>query len=267
LYNYQNNLNTLDDQSNPQTPLDHAYKDQQNRSCLIRELEQSEAKQTYHINIGKNQDCSLDQFIKTLDTLATQMHGKLTFVRFHGIGNKKRLTQGIRKLIKNAGPHLFSLAFYQCKLSDLPREFSTLPALKELDISNNHHSLTLENLKMIAQIKSLKKLTIMGDSYGFRLVDLPKELAELPNLEKLSFRGNRLNLEALHTIAQIKSLEKLDLISNNLSDLPEELTELKNLKELLLIGNPLSERAKEIVRPLQQRGVTVHAYFFSIPTP
>jgi len=80
---------------------------------------------------------------------------------------------------------------------------------------------------------------------GGNLKEIPKEIGNLTNLERLYLSNNSLtNLPK--EIGNLKKLEWLYLDKNNLTSLPKEIGNLKNLTQLFLQNNKLTSIPKEI---------------------
>jgi GTPase SAR1 family protein len=75
--------------------------------------------------------------------------------------------------------------------------------------------------------------------------DLPIEISQLTNLQRLYLRGNRLT-ELPETITQLTNLHELALASTQLTELPETIGQLTNLQEIYLRGNRLTELPETI---------------------
>ena len=95
--------------------------------------------------------------------------------------------------------------------------------------------------KEIGELKNLQRLSLANN----QLSEYPKEIGELKNLQWLSLGNNQLS-GLLKEIGELKNLEGLSLANNQLSEYPKEIGELKNLQWLYLDNNQLSEYPKEI---------------------
>ena len=103
--------------------------------------------------------------------------------------------------------------------------FTRLPALEQLDLSNNH----VVDLSPLAQLTSLKWLDLSGNA----VVDLAP-LARLTALERLDLSGNR--VVDLSPLVRLTSLERLDLSGNLVANL-SPLVGLDRLERLDLADN------------------------------
>ena len=119
----------------------------------------------------------------------------------------------------------------ESNIEEIPSFFIYFPALIELNIGNNSKIINLP--KNIGDYINLEKI-IFSSNIKF----LPDSLKNLKNLKEL----NLPNLNKIPTwIEKFTKLEKLDLSFNELEYLPFNLNYLKNLKELILGNNNLEE--------------------------
>jgi Leucine-rich repeat (LRR) protein len=143
-------------------------------------------------------------------------------------------------------------------LSSLPKAFSCLVNLEQIDISNNSikilgdfmNELKMPNLKIIiAQKNGMRKL---DDCLEYlpkleklnlncnRLSSLPESFGSLSNLKELILTGNLLtNLP--DSFCKLSKLETLYLDCNKLESLPNQFGNLENLQFLTLRKNNLQQ--------------------------
>lgn len=109
--------------------------------------------------------------------------------------------------------NLVELEISKSNINQLPTEFSNLTNLETLKIEGS----VLNEFPNVFNMASIKKLTIVGNIIGdvFKGTTIPKELANMKNLEELYLNGN-----------------------NFYGYVPIELLELENLKIITLNGNP-----------------------------
>ncbi|MFN8886152.1 MAG: leucine-rich repeat domain-containing protein, partial [Cyclobacteriaceae bacterium] len=99
-------------------------------------------------------------------------------------------------------------------ISSLPDRLPELKRLKVLYINNDAYFNLEQNIRLIAQIKSLKELHVENDG----LTQVPANIGELKQIEYLFMVGNK--IKALPPeIGQMKHLRFLDLSENPLPPL------------------------------------------------
>lgn len=97
--------------------------------------------------------------------------------------------------------------------------------------------------KRIGRIKNLKEVNVSQN----KLLELPKELIHLTELEKLSIAYNReMSKDCFKIICQLKKLKVLNISGCSLNVFPEELLTMKNLEVIYLKGNELSALPPQI---------------------
>jgi hypothetical protein len=95
----------------------------------------------------------------------------------------------------------------------------------------------------VAQLRNLEKLYLTDN----QLTELPAEVVQLQNLTTLDLGGNQLT-ELSAEIAQLQNLTELDLTDNQLTELSAEVVQLQNLTALFLSGNQLTKLPVEIAQ-------------------
>ncbi len=106
----------------------------------------------------------------------------------------------------------------------------------ELDLSENR--LSGEIPPELGDLADLERLSLNGNELSGKI---PPELGSLANLELLSLYGNRLSGKIPPELGNLANLTELWLNSNQLSgEIPLELGNLANLESLWLRGNELS---------------------------
>lgn len=156
---------------------------------------------------------------------------------------------GINTIEQQVGPYLGQLQrlktlIIKNSLLVIPKELANLEGLEKLEISGRkldqfpNKILELQQLKdlifydnrfrtippKISYLKNLEKLDIGS------ICDLPEEISSLLKLEHLSVYIDK--IEDLEQIGQMKSLKKLDLISNERIEEIGPLSKLRQLKSL-----------------------------------
>lgn len=139
----------------------------------------------------------------------------------------------------------------------LPKKFSSLLNLEEINLSGNlfktlpHEVIDIQNLKSLyfggnqledipQDIWKLDKLEILYLG-GNNLKDIPAEMGQLHSLKSLVLCENQLQ-SLPSTISCLRRLRSLSLHKNQLTTLPPEIVTLKGLVELSLRDNPLVVR-------------------------
>jgi hypothetical protein len=131
-------------------------------------------------------------------------------------------------------------------LEDLPEEIGKLRKLESLVIDNgNGCSMNIRLPRAIGQLENLKVLRLYGALDGRDIGDgarsvkskvLPDTLADLQSLEELDLGRNGIS-GVPQQVAGLRGLKKLSLDYNDIHDLPAFVGELKNLQELSLNAN------------------------------
>lgn len=152
--------------------------------------------------------------------------------------------------------------FYNSGLTSVPEEVFLFPNLREIDISHNSISVLPDKFK---ELKHLKELHLANNN----LTEVGSEITSCINLEVLQLRNNPLktvskeiggmiNLKELWIenvdkdcnlppeIWNLKSLQKLRLMSANLSFIPSGISHYSALEEICLSGNSITSLPEEI---------------------
>ena len=114
-------------------------------------------------------------------------------------------------------PNIIKLDLFQCGLSTLPEEISTL----------------LPNLNTLFCMKNI-------------FTQVPAVIGACPNLQMVSFKSNR--VASIHPDALQKQMRWLILTDNSLTSLPDTIGQCVNLQKLMLSGNQLSALPDSIIR-------------------
>lgn len=150
----------------------------------------------------------------------------------------------------SAMPHIKYLDLSNNRLDfDDNKAFSELHNLEVLDLSHNAHYFSIAGVThRLGFIQNLTNLTVLNLSYnGIYTLTEDKELKSM-SLKELVFSGNRLDLlwnaddNSYWTIFRnLQNLTHLDLSYNNLQQIPNEafLSLPQSLKELRISGNKL----------------------------
>lgn len=134
------------------------------------------------------------------------------------------------------------------KLEDLPEEIGKLRKLESLVIDNgNGCSMNVKLPRSIGQLERLRVLRLYGALDGRDVGNepspraaknkaLPDTLANLQSLEELDLGRNGIQ-GVPREVGSLRGLKKLSLDYNDIHDLPAFVGELKNLEELSLNAN------------------------------
>jgi leucine-rich repeat protein SHOC2 len=152
--------------------------------------------------------------------------------------------------------------FYNSALTEVPKEIFLFPNLIEIDLSHNSISVLPDNFK---ELKNLKELHLADN----KLTTVGPEITSCPNLEVLQLRNNPLKtvskeigemqtLKELwientdpscvlpQEIWEINNIQKLRLMSANLTFIPSVISEFSMLDEICLSGNAITAIPDEI---------------------
>lgn len=115
--------------------------------------------------------------------------------------------------------------------------------IKELYIINPDRKIYFGNLKYLTNLTIIK----LSDP---KIIDVPKEITELVNLEELSLNKNNMisiytKLKRLTNISKLKNLKKLS-VSMTGDVFPDEILKLKNLNDLFLITDKNMDISNEL---------------------
>ncbi|RWR74158.1 putative leucine-rich repeat receptor-like protein kinase isoform X2 [Cinnamomum micranthum f. kanehirae] len=120
----------------------------------------------------------------------------------------------------------------------MPQAFSEMQSLRELHLSSNNLSVSIDSLRCICELTTLRVLNL--DMNRLNDHTIPKCLGNLSLLEELSLSGNELkgNLPGL---CELRNIRELNLDFNNLDGraVPPCLSNLSKLETLSLSGNDL----------------------------
>jgi internalin A len=86
----------------------------------------------------------------------------------------------------------------------------------------------------VTQLVNLQRLSLSSNQISV----IPDSIAQLVNLQKLSLSGNQINVIP-DSIAQLVNLQMLDLSSNRISLIPDSITQLIKLQKLSLRSNQI----------------------------
>ena len=132
------------------------------------------------------------------------------------ISNKLKKCKKLKKLCLSF--NLITKIEFICKIKFLENIF----------LSNNQISEIPNN---IYNLENLAYLNLSGN----KIVILPKEFVKCTKLKKLCLSNN--SIKNLETICKIKGLEKLSLVSNQISVIPDNIYSMENLESLDLSKN------------------------------
>lgn len=122
-------------------------------------------------------------------------------------------------------------------ITSLPPSFAELKNLEEVILQFNELG-SVEDLKILATLKNLKKLDLYSNKISGRI---PSELYKLDKLEYLNLSINQLNGGLSEDIGNLKNLRELGLMMNSLSgNIPDIICTLTNLEGINLGDNNFS---------------------------
>jgi hypothetical protein len=106
--------------------------------------------------------------------------------------------------------------------------------LVNVNLSSKNLTEIPQNILEIAP--AIRELNLTGN----KLTQLPKEIGNMVNLEKLLLNKNQLT-ELPKEIGKLKKLKSLSLFDNKVTQLPKEIGDLTNLEELVLARQKLTQ--------------------------
>ncbi len=128
---------------------------------------------------------------------------------------------------------LYYITFYKGGDEILPKEFSRLQSLKELNVGWMEKTI-FDNLDVLPP--QLTHLELETTSVG----EIPKVVLNHSKLLFLNLKNTKIT-SIPSEISNLSNLENLDLRDNELTELPPQIAFLKNLRFLDLAGNPCAE--------------------------
>jgi internalin A len=148
---------------------------------------------------------------------------------------------------------LRELMLHTNQLTNLPEAFWQLIQLRFLSLGGNQLA------ELPVAIGCLHKLRVLSIGYtaklrgkyyssdsGNYLTRIPKELAQLSDLQRLYLDNNQLSAMPME-LTQLNALLDLQLHNNQLTSMPVELAQLSQLERLSFSGNQLTEVPVELV--------------------
>ena len=190
-------------------------------------------------------DCEREKLITVLSNVffkQKEQIDSLSLSNFEGIGFPKEIWNLTS---------LKELSLPNTQITTLPKEIWNLTNLKELSLPD------AQITTLPKEIRNLKNLEVLNLLYNKSLIDLPKEIEALPNLDRvilnsscdLSVRrfltkknhtATRLGITILHFEEDdFDYVESLDLSNKDLNRVPCDIVRLKDLKRLSLSNNNL----------------------------
>jgi hypothetical protein len=146
--------------------------------------------------------------------------------------------------------NLESLELDANKLTLLPEVLSQMPALKHLSLANNNLQLTEQTLKKLSGMRTLETLNLSANHRLGATLDVGR----LFDLRYLSLRDTRAT-EMPKNLARLPNLDRVDLRDNEIKDLPQWLfSSTRRFSETLnLRHNPLSESSQTQLEQFRER--------------
>lgn len=111
-----------------------------------------------------------------------------------------------------------------CGLTEIPKELFTQDQLVFIDLSNSEYT---------------------EESRKNRIAEIPDEISNLSNLNKLNLENNQVE-KISSELSRLKKLKYLNLKNNKLKDIPEQIANMEQLKELNILDNPFDLLPPEI---------------------
>ncbi len=171
------------------------------------------------------------------------------------------------------------------RISDLPSNFQSLPALRTLDVSKNR----LSTLPAIPSLRSLQLANnliekVVGDWSNCttlreldvsknRMIDLPPGLAVIPRLRLLNLSGNPLGV--LPALSSAPHLMKLELRGHRFTEFPTIIWQMDRLQQLEGLGSQVDcrqllrfmEQARALEMAPEVRGALYHFWKHDLEQP
>lgn len=130
------------------------------------------------------------------------------------------------------------------QLTKIPTEISTIPSLTSLDLS--HNLFTTNYADALANMHNLEWLSFENN----QIENFPAQLSQLTKLVHLNFSDNKIS-GGLENLLSLKELEQIYLDKNLiLGSFPTSLLQLNKLQMLSLTGNQLSGEIPENIPAL-----------------
>lgn len=156
----------------------------------------------------------------------------------------------------------FAANFYNSALTVVPEEIFLFPNLREIDLSHNSISVLPDKFKGLQKLKELhladNKITSVGSEITacrnlevLQLRNNPlkivsKEIGEMSNLKELWIENTDPSCVLPQEIWDLYSIQKLRLMSANLTFIPPAISGFKVLDEICLSGNAITTIPDEI---------------------
>ena len=146
--------------------------------------------------------------------------------------------------------NLESLELGTNKLTLVPEALSQMPALKHLSLVSNDLQLTEQTLKKLNGMRSLETLNLSANQRLGATLDVGRMF----DLRYLSLRDTRAT-EIPKNLARLPNLDRVDLRENEIKDLPEWLFgSTRRFSETLNIRqNPLSDKSQTQLKQFRER--------------
>lgn len=152
--------------------------------------------------------------------------------------------------------------FYNSALTEVPKEIFLFPNLIEIDLSQNSISVLPDKFKDLKNLKELhladNKITTVGPEItsclnlevlqlrNNPLEAVSKEIGQMKNLKELWIENISKNCILPQEIWNLNSLQKLRLMTANLTFIPQQISNYTVLEEICLSGNSITAIPDEI---------------------
>lgn len=146
--------------------------------------------------------------------------------------------------------NLESLALDNNTVTRLPEVLSMMPALKHLSLASNDLQLTEQTLKKLSSLRTLETLNLSGN----RRLGATLDVGKLFDLRYLSLRDTRAG-ELPKNLAHLPNLDRIDLRDNDIKSLPDWLlnTPRQFSESVNLRNNPLSNASRTRLKAYRDR--------------
>ncbi|MGE0636400.1 MAG: leucine-rich repeat domain-containing protein [Bacteroidia bacterium] len=156
----------------------------------------------------------------------------------------------------------FAANFYNSALTEVPEEIFLFPNLREIDLSHNSISVLPDKFKELQKLKELhladNKITYVGSEItscrslevlqlrNNPLKTVSKEIGQMSSLKELWIENTDPSCVLPQEIWNLNNIQKLRLMSANLTFIPSAISEFSMLDEICLSGNVITAIPDEI---------------------
>ena len=188
-----------------------------------------------YLSLYENKIVKLPETLKNLTSLKTL---NLSYNKISDFQNSLTYLSSLEKL-----------SLRENNISTLPKSIRKLKNLKDLSLARNRISSLPDSIGNLVHLQTLE----LQDN---KLKNLPESIYKLKSIKELNLMENKIT-QIPETIGYMSSLKRIYLEDNELTDLPKSLLELNSLKYVHISNNPLNKEARQILRKLRKKGVSV----------